>query len=254
MMSTARISGCVVVAIAVVAGCDAVDHAAAQPLAQPGSGSASDQPAGASDSSDTDLKKRIITSPEWKQAYDEFQRWLGLQVIYTPTEVERIKANLATQIQVLSASELQGFLDDWQARLRVLNGRDFQEAQQWLGEFLMVVADGFRRQTLADWGLVDVSNMTARQLEDAITRIRAERLSSQQRRATFDQHRQQMVQRVQQNNGSTQQNLQQRNSVAAQFDTHRSPYRPATSNPPAPAPRRQFFVDGNGRIGFTLPF
>ena len=237
----------------VVAGCDAVS-AEAQPLAQPTSGSAPGQPAGGADASDAAIKSRILASPEWQQAYDEFQKWLASQVLYTPTDVARIKANLAAQIQVLPASELQGFLDDWQARLRVLNGKDFQEAQQWLGEFFLVVADGFRRQTLRDLGLVDVSNMTASQLEDAILRIRADRLSRQQQRVDFEQNRDRIVQRVQQNQASTQQNLQQRNSVAAQFGTNQSPYRPPTPSPPAPPPRRQFFVDGNGRIGFTLPF
>ncbi len=236
----------------VVAVCLAFESAPAQQPPQPKSDSAAKQPTVAPNPSDAATKAKILASKEWKQAYDEFQKWLTTQAIYTPADVERIKANLAAQIQALPASELQGFLDDWQARLKVLNGQDFQDAQQWLGEYLSVVTDGFRRRTLQDLGLKDVANMTAAQLEDAIIAIRADRLSRQQQRAAFDQNREQMVQRVQQNRAAAQQRLDQRSSSAAQFATHESPYRPPRYNPPPP--RRQFFVDGDGRVGFLLPY
>jgi hypothetical protein len=153
----------------------------------------------------------------------------------------------------MPASELQGFLDDWQARLKVLNGQDFQEAQQWLGEMMSVMVDGFRRQTLKDLGLTDVANMSAAQLEDAIIRVRADRLSRQANRAAFELQRQQMSQTIQQMNAAAQIAQQQRNNTAARFATHQSPYRPPRFDPPPPR-RQQFFVDGNGRIGFLLPY
>ena len=81
----------------VVASCDAV-KAAAQPLAPPKSRSAPGQPTGGAAASDAAIKSRILASPEWQHAYDEFQTWLASQVIYTPTDVARIKANLAAQI------------------------------------------------------------------------------------------------------------------------------------------------------------
>jgi hypothetical protein len=239
-MSTTSFYRCVGVLIVIVAGCFAVEYLPAQ------------QSSGTVNSAEAGSKAKILASQEWKQAYDEFQKWLASQAIYTPADVERIKANLAAQIQIMPASELQGFLDDWQARLKVLNGRDFQDAQQWLGEYLFVVTDGFRRQTLKNLGLTDVANMTAAQLEDAIIRIHADRLSRMQSRVAFEQNRQQMVQMVQQSNAAAQQARQQSNFGAARFGTNQSPYRPQRFNPP-PRPRQQFFVDGNGQIGFTLP-
>jgi hypothetical protein len=211
------------------------------------------QPASADQSkpklTETELKAKILASAEWKQAFDEYQKWLAAQAIYTPADVERMKANLLAQVQSMPAAELQGFLDDWQARLKVLNGRDFQEAQQWLGEYLSVVTDGFRRRTLQNFGLTDVSKMSAAELEDALIRVRADQMARQQSRAAFDQSRQQAVQRVQQNNAARQ---GRSSSRAAQFGTTQSPYRPKF-NPPPP-PRRQFFVDQNGNILFGLPF
>jgi hypothetical protein len=198
---------------------------------------------------ETEMKAKILASVEWKQAFDEYQKWLASQAIYTPADVELMKANLLAQVQSMPAAELQGFLDDWQARLKVLNGRDFQEAQQWLGEYLSVVTDGFRRRTLQNFGLTDVSNMSAAALEDALIRVRADQMARQRNLATFDQNRQQAVQRVQQSNAARQ---GRSSSRAAQFGTTQSPYRPKF-NPPPP-PRRQFFVDQNGNILFGLPF
>ena len=186
------------------------------------------------------------------RCYDEFEKWLGSQAIFTPADIDRINSNLLGQIRVASASELQGILDDWQAKLKVLNGRDFQDAQQWLGEYLSVFADGVRRRRLQTLGLTNVENMTAGQLEDAIVRIRAHRLAAQQRQSAFDQRRQEQVQAVQQSNAARQQARQQARSGAGQFGTNQSPYSPGLFDPP-PLPRRQFFVGPDGRIAFMLP-
>ena len=224
--------------------------AAAQQPATKKSGSAtSDQTAGLADLPDAAMKEKILNSSAWKQAYDEFQKWLASQAIFTPADIERIKASLSVQIQQMPASELQGFLDDWQAKLKVLNGRDSQDALLWLGEYLSVLADGVRRQSLIDFGLADFPKLTASQLESALTKVRARRLRLQQQTAAFDQNRQQMVQRAQQMNAE----LQSRQpSTAARFGTNRSPYQPPRFDPPRP-PRRQMFVDGNGQIVFALP-
>jgi len=226
----------------------------AQQPSQPDSGAAStDQAAGRAVTSDEAAKAKIMASPAWRQANEGFQKWLESQTIYTPEDIARIKAKQLSQIRAMPASELQGFLDDWQARLKVLNGQDFQEAQQWLGEMMSVMVDGFRRQTLKDLGLTDVANMSAAQLEDAIIRVRADRLSRQANRAAFELQRQQMSQTIQQMNAAAQIAQQQRNNTAARFATHQSPYRPPRFDPPPPR-RQQFFVDGNGRIGFLLPY
>jgi hypothetical protein len=210
-------------------------------------------PATADSASEAAAKKAILGSQQWNQVYDEFQRWLSTQTIYTPDDVERIKSNLSAQIRVASASELQDVVDDWQAKLRVLNGRDFQEAQQWLGEYLSVFADGLRRQRLQQLGLTHIENMSAAQLEDAALRIRAHRLNALQRRAAFDQNRQQQVLSAQQNNAARQLSRQQARTGAGQFMTNVDPNRPEKFNPPA-ASRRQFFMGPDGRLMYSLPF
>jgi hypothetical protein len=239
------------VVIAIVSPC-LFDCASAQQSGAAKSGAAEVNPVTAAAApSDAALKESILASSAWKQASDGFQKWLASQAIYTPAEIAQIQASLTAQIQSMPASELQGFLDDWQAKLKVLNGRDSQDAQQWLGQYLSVLADGIRRRSLSEMGLADLPNMTASQLEDAFIRVRARRLSLQQSRAAFDQNRQQRVQMVQQNNAVMQQARLQRG--AAQFGTNQGPYRPSRFDPPPLQRGPQFFVDGDGRIGFVLP-
>jgi hypothetical protein len=252
IMSSTQITRCAAGLVA-IAGLLTCKSSSAQQPAPTKSAAETKQTPVAAEPSDAAAKEKILAGPAWKQVYDEFQKWLASQAIYTPADVERIKANLKAQVQSLPASELQGFVDDWQAKLKVFNGKDFQDAQQWLGEYLSVLADGFRRRTLKNLGLENVANMTASQLEDAIVRIRANRLATLQQQAAFNQSRQQMVRMVQQSNAATQQAQQQTNSGAAQFGTNQSPYRPPKFNPPPP-PRRQFFVDSYGRIVIGLPY
>jgi hypothetical protein len=103
-------------------------------------------------------------------------------------------------------------------------------------------------------GLTDVANMSAAQLDDAIVRIRAEQLSTQQSQAAYNQSQQQMASVIQQNNAASQQATQQAGSPgAASFGTTQAPGRAPKFNP-APNPQLPMYVDGYGRIGFGLPF
>ena len=131
-------------------------------------------------------REKIMASAAWKQVDSEFQKWLSQQTIYTPAEINRINQKLATQIRAMPTSELQGFIDDWQAKLKVLLGKDFQEAQNWLGQYMVNMADGYQRNYLKRLGLSDIPNLSAAQLEAAITRIRADRLAVIQAQADFD--------------------------------------------------------------------
>jgi hypothetical protein len=208
----------------------------------------------ASASADAQARQKLMDSPEWKQVSSEYSKWLSSQTIYTPAEVQRISNDIANQFQTMPVSELQGYLDDWQAKLKVLNGKDFQDAQNWLGAYLAPTTDGYRRSTLKQMGITDVANMTASQLDDAILRIRANKLQVQQSQAAYQQSQQQMVQMVQRDNAATQQSQSSGTSYGRPgYNSLQSPYRPPKFNPP-PAPEPQFYVNGFGRVGYMLPF
>jgi multidrug efflux pump subunit AcrB len=206
------------------------------------------------DKSDAALRAKIMTSDAWKQVDSEFQKWLSQQTIYTPAEVNRINQKLAAQIRSMPTSDLQGFLDDWQAKLKVLLGKNFQEAQNWLGQYMVNMADGYQRNYLKRMGLSDIANLSAAQLEAAITRIRADRLAIIQSQSAFDSQRNQQVQAVMQSNAAAQQQPASTGSYGSPgFNTLQSPYHPPKFNPP-PTPQMPFYMTGDGRIGYALPF
>jgi hypothetical protein len=198
--------------------------------------------------SDAAARAKIAASDAWKQVEMEYQKWLSHQTIYTPSQIKRINDQLSHQFDTMPISELQGYLDDWQAKLKVLNGKDFQEAQNWLGAYISNMAQGYRRNYLHSMGLTDIPNMSAAQLETAITNIRADRMSIIQKQAAFESNQQQMVQTVQQDIAASQKAQQQFNSnVGAGFNTFQSPYRPPKYDPP-PNPQMQWIMGSDGQL------
>ena len=205
-----------------------------------------------------DEKAKILASKPWQEISAAYQQWLESQAIYTPADVKRINAKLAAEIQAMQVSDLQEYIDDWQAKLKVLNGKDFQEAQKWLGYYLQPCTDGYRAKTLKQMGLTDVAQMSAADLENAILKIRADKLAMDQSQAAFEEARQQQVQAVQQARAATKQAISQAGAGenyrgGAGFNTMQSPYRPPKYNPP-PAPHMQFYVNGWGQVGYVLPW
>ncbi|HEY2883455.1 MAG TPA: hypothetical protein VGJ15_13500, partial [Pirellulales bacterium] len=171
----------------------------------------------------SDEKAKLLTSDRWKQMMEAFQNWLSTQPIYTPADVKRINASLQAQIQALPADEVQTYLDNWDAKLKILGGKNFQEAQQWLGAYLAPCTDGYRNQVLKQLGITDVANMSAAQLNDAIVRIRADRYSIQQGQAAFDSARRQGVKVVQQGNAAVEEaNQQAADNTTSRFNTLQS--------------------------------
>ena len=78
-------------------------------------------------------KAKILASKPWQQISAAYQQWLESQAIYTPADIKRINAQVSAEIQAMPVSDLQEYIDDWQAKLKVLNGKDFQEAQKVVG-------------------------------------------------------------------------------------------------------------------------
>ena len=203
-------------------------------------------------------KSKILASDPWKQVMSEYQKWVSSHAIYTTDDVKRMNAKISAAVGSMSASDLQEYLDDWQAKLKVLNGQNFQDAQAWLGAYLEPCTDGYRAKTLKQLGLTDVAKMSAAQLEDAITRIRADRLSKEASQAAFEQSRASQVRMLQQDSAASQQAVQQASAginygYGPGFNTMQSPYHPPKFNPP-PQPRMHFYVNGQGQIGYLLPF
>jgi uncharacterized protein YdiU (UPF0061 family) len=162
---------------------------------------------------------------------NEFGQWLAMQVVYTPKQADQMKAKLAAEVNRMSAAELQQFLDQWDAKLKVLLGSDAAEAREWLAQYLSVIADGYRPKFLKKLGIRDVTNLTAAQIEDELDTLRAERMDFQQQRAFFDAGRQRSLQQAQQWQAASNQSLQDAGQgTAAEYGTYQTPYSPRQYN------------------------
>jgi hypothetical protein len=154
-----------------------------------GVGAAAGQPTSPQATSTPTARDIILDSSRWREMQKEFHEWLSLQVVYTPQQVAEIKARLNAEIDKMSAAELQQFLDQWEAKIKILLGKDAAEAREWLGQFLSVAADGYRKQVFERLGITNVASMSASQIEDAIHNIRAKEMHLRQERSVFDQGR-----------------------------------------------------------------
>ncbi len=207
--------------------------------------------------SDEARREKIFASDRWKQVQQEYQKWLATQVIYTPEQIKELNARIAAEVRRLSADELEEFLDDWSAKLKVLLGKDADEARDWLGVYLTNMAEGYRKQYLQRMGLSDLSRISAADLESAYARLRAGRISAQATQAQFERTRQQSLEAIRQQTAATQTAQQQNLALRNNQPTPPPPGYQSPYTPPRPQwrpPQVQFWVDSNGRIVYGLPW
>jgi len=151
----------------------------------------------AADDSDSDLEKKvaIMNSPRWRRAIFELGEWLSAQAIYSPAQVRNIKADFNHKVEKMSPHDLEYLLDDLDAKFKILDTPEAQDARSWVAQYLSVMSDQKRAESLKD--VPNVVTMTAGQLQQEIQKIEQKRGTLQQQQAAFDEGRQQLVQRAQ---------------------------------------------------------
>ena len=151
----------------------------------------------AADDNDSDLEKKIaiMNSPRWRRAIFELGEWLSAQAIYTPTQVRNIKADFNRKVEKMSPHDLEYLLDDLDAKFKVLDTPEAQDARSWVAQYLSVMSDQKRAEALKD--VPNVVTMTAGQLQQEIQKIEHKRSSLQQQQSAFDEGRQLLVQQAQ---------------------------------------------------------
>jgi len=179
----------IIVGLALLAMLRASPGPAADPAAPAAAGS--DKPVGADDLA---RKAEIMSGQRWRRAIFELGEWLSSQQIYTPQEVNRIKADFNRRVAGMSSYELEYLLDDLDAKFKVLESPEARDAKAWLGQYLAAMSDRRRAEALRD--VPDVVTMTAAQLQQEIGRIEQKRTSLQQRQQAFDQSREALVQQA----------------------------------------------------------
>lgn len=152
--------------------------AMAQPAVLPSTqAAAAAAPASADDAT---RKATLMASERWRRAMFEFDQWLARQPVYTPAQVRKIRADLATRIETMSSFELEYLLDTLEGKLAVLESPAAEEARDWLGRYLAVMADRKRQEVLGE--VPNVLDMSASELEAAVRRVEAKRTAVEQQR------------------------------------------------------------------------
>ena len=204
---------------------------------------AADPPAGPAGAVESDrdpqddlaAKSELLQSPRWRRAIFELGEWLSTQTIYPPKEVQRIKADFNSKVMKMSSHELEYLLDDLEAKFKVMDTPEAQEARAWVGQYLSAMSDRKRSDLLKD--VPNVVDMTAGQLSQEIEKIERTRQSHKSRQAAFDEGRQVLVAEAEANRKATAQ-------AAAAATT-------AMNSSPSYSPYRN---NGGGSAGGSPPF
>ena len=136
---------------------------------------------------DAARKAEILASPRWRRAMFELNEWLGAQKLYTPAQVTKIKQNFTAKVNRLSAQDLQFMLDDMDAKFKVLETPQAQDARAWLAQYLSILSDKKREEVIGKLG--NVATMTAPQLEAQIAAIEQRRAASARQQQAVNQLR-----------------------------------------------------------------
>ena len=142
----------------------------APPPAVAGAGAAN---APTADPEERERKARLLSSSRWRRAMFELDEWLATQPVYLPTQVRRIKADLAARVAAMSSYELEYLLESLTAKLAILESSRARDAREWLGRYLVVMSDRKRAALLAD--VPNVVDMSAGELAAAVEAVEAKR-------------------------------------------------------------------------------
>ena len=123
-------------------------------------------PSGQESDLDSMSKEEILASPRWKRAEEALEDWLWVQNIYTPAEIDQLEARCTARVDAMNVEQLRKYLRDMEARLDVLLSPEVQQARDWVGSYMAVLAAPHREKLQQQ--LPDVANMTAPQIEQAV--------------------------------------------------------------------------------------
>ena len=125
-----------------------------------------DPPSSQESDLDSMSKEEILVSPRWQRAEQALEDWLSVQNLYSPEELAQLEKRCNARIDAMDAAQLRRYLQDAEAKLDVLLSPEVQQAREWVGSYMAVLAVPKRAELQKQ--LPDVANMTAPQIEQAV--------------------------------------------------------------------------------------
>ena len=137
-------------------------------------------------------KEEILASPRWKRAERAMEDWLSLQ-LYTPQEIDQLEERCNAYIKAMDVAELRKYLRDAEARLDVLMSPEVQQARDWVGSYMAVLAAPHRERLQQQ--LPDLASMSAPEIQAAVREVLQKQQIHGQRGAAEQSRRQSEVAR-----------------------------------------------------------
>jgi uncharacterized protein (TIGR02246 family) len=201
---------------------------------------------------DAEKKAALLAGDAWKRLESEFNKWVSVQVVYTPQQMAEAKAEMRAEIEKMSAPQLEQFISETDGKLKLLMSKDGSEARAWLGQYLSHRTEAYRQKLFGD--MPDFFNMTSAQIEDKALRLRAKLRSQQRQQASHDAAQSQMANAQLKANAASRTTTQAAGASSnhGQSSAYQSPYQPYQSSH-RPTPRPSYSVGPLGGVSYTLP-
>jgi uncharacterized protein (TIGR02246 family) len=210
--------------------------------------------AGSDTKADAAKRAALLASDAWKRVEKEYKDWAAVQVIYTPQQMEQNKAKLQSEIEKLPVGELQQFIAELDGKLKLLLSKNAVEARSWLGQYLSIFTDGYRKKFIGE--IPNFADLSSAQMQDEYMRLRAKILARQREQASFDVSRTQMVNQALKNDAAAQAAAYQAaaaaNSGGVSTGLYQSQYNPRPDQHRLP-PQIQMSVGPLGGVSYNLP-
>ena len=137
-------------------------------------------------SADEAKKAEILNSARWRRAMFEMNEWAAAQSVYSKQQVERIKSDLARQVEIASARDLELILNDIDAKFKILETPQAEDTRAWLAHYLSILSDKRRDEIVKR--LPNFATMTAEQLREELAKVEDKRASMARQRQDQEQY------------------------------------------------------------------
>ena len=124
----------------------------------------------------------------------DLMEWLSVQQVYTPSQLRKVKAELNAKVARMAPQELVDFMNDMEAKVKILMSPEAEEARLWVERRIAVQANLTPEQLKRM--RPDVLNMTSAQLQKRLAEWQDQRQRTIAAQTAFDKGRQQQIKNI----------------------------------------------------------
>jgi hypothetical protein len=167
-------------------------------------------------------RRKIIDSLQWRQMQHDLMEWLSVQRVYTPSQLRRVKAELNAKVAKMSPQELIDFMQDMEAKVKILMSPEAEKARLWAEERLAVQVNLTPAQLKQM--RPDVLNMTTAQLQERLLAWEDQRKQTIATQQAFDRGRRTEVKNIEAMEKEEEQEREEALNRAYEDMSYGSPY------------------------------